>query len=103
MVVFFGTLIKYKIKYVYVGSWFLDSSILITAMLHIANHMSLPVSRFRLYSMYSGAIGAMVQWRYGRSAVGFFLTTGPLSMMYYFTPKQARRPVYSYRLFIVRF
>ncbi len=72
-------------------------------MLHIVNHMSLPVSWFKSYSMYSGATDAMVQWWYGHNAVGFFLTTGFLGMMYYFVPKQAGRPVYSYRLSIVHF
>ncbi|HBO2702369.1 TPA: cytochrome-c oxidase, cbb3-type subunit I [Pseudomonas aeruginosa] len=102
-VVFFGTLIKRKVKLIYVGNWFFGSFILTTAMLHIVNHMSLPVSWFKSYSMYSGATDAMVQWWYGHNAVGFFLTTGFLGMMYYFVPKQAGRPVYSYRLSIVHF
>ncbi|WP_177344190.1 cbb3-type cytochrome c oxidase subunit I, partial [Pseudomonas aeruginosa] len=102
-VVFFGTLIKRKVKHIYVGNWFFGSFILTTAMLHIVNHMSLPVSWFKSYSMYSGATDAMVQWWYGHNAVGFFLTTGFLGMMYYFVPKQAGRPVYSYRLSIVHF
>ncbi len=74
-VVFFGTLIKRKVKHIYVGNWFFGSFILTTAMLHIVNHMSLPVSWFKSYSMYSGATDAMVQWWYGHNAVGFFLTT----------------------------
>ncbi len=102
-VVFFGTLTKRKVKHIYVGNWFFGSFILTTAMLHIVNHMSLPVSWFKSYSMYSGATDAMVQWWYGHNAVGFFLTTGFLGMMYYFVPKQAGRPVYSYRLSIVHF
>ena len=91
-VVFFGTLIKRKVKHIYVGNWFFGSFILTTAMLHIVNHMSLPVSWFKSYSMYSGATDAMVQWWYGHNAVGFFLTTGFLGMMYYFVPKASRAP-----------
>ncbi|MDF5867737.1 cytochrome-c oxidase, cbb3-type subunit I [Pseudomonas aeruginosa] len=102
-IVFFGTIVKRKVKHIYVGNWFYGAFILVTAMLHIVNHMSLPVSWFKSYSMYSGATDAMVQWWYGHNAVGFFLTTGFLGMMYYFVPKQAERPVYSYRLSIVHF
>ncbi|KFF34620.1 cbb3-type cytochrome c oxidase subunit I [Pseudomonas aeruginosa VRFPA01] len=102
-IVFFGTIVKRKVKHIYVGNWFYGAFILVTAMLHIVNHMSLPVSWFKSYSAYSGATDAMVQWWYGHNAVGFFLTTGFLGMMYYFVPKQAERPVYSYRLSIVHF
>ena len=102
-IVFFGTIVKRKVKHIYVGNWFYGAFILVTAMLHIVNHMSLPVSWFKSYSAYSGATDAMVQWWYGHNAVGFFLTTGFLGMMYYFVPKQAGRPVYSYRLSIVHF
>ena len=102
-IVFFGTIVKRKVKHIYVGNWFYGAFILVTAMLHIVNHMSLPVSWFKSYSAYSGATDAMVQWWYGHNAVGFFLTAGFLGMMYYFVPKQAERPVYSYRLSIVHF
>ena len=101
--VFFGTILKRKTKHIYVGNWFFGAFILVTAMLHIVNSMEMPVSLFKSYSMYSGATDAMIQWWYGHNAVGFFLTTGFLGMMYYFVPKQAERPIYSYRLSIVHF
>jgi cytochrome c oxidase cbb3-type subunit 1 len=102
-VVFFGTIMKRKAAHIYVGNWFYGAFILVTAMLHIVNNLEVPVSWFKSYSIYSGATDAMVQWWYGHNAVGFFLTTGFLGMMYYFVPKQAGRPVYSYRLSIVHF
>src|SRR5476651_1490355 len=101
--VFFGTIVKRKTKHIYVGNWFYGAFIVVTAMLHIVNHASLPVSFFKSYSAYAGATDAMIQWWYGHNAVGFFLTTGFLGMMYYFVPKQAERPIYSYRLSIVFF
>jgi cytochrome c oxidase cbb3-type subunit 1 len=101
--VFFGTIMKRKVAHIYVGNWFFGAFILVTAMLHIVNNLEVPVSWFKSYSIYSGATDAMVQWWYGHNAVGFFLTTGFLGMMYYFVPKQAGRPVYSYRLSIVHF
>ncbi|MCQ2032275.1 cbb3-type cytochrome c oxidase subunit I, partial [Stutzerimonas zhaodongensis] len=102
-VVFFGTILKRKARHIYVGNWFFGAFILVTAMLHIVNNLEVPVTWFKSYSIYSGATDAMVQWWYGHNAVGFFLTTGFLGMMYYFVPKQAGRPVYSYRLSIVHF
>ncbi|WP_417662854.1 cytochrome-c oxidase, cbb3-type subunit I [Pseudomonas sp.] len=102
-VLFFGTIVKRKPKHIYVGNWFYGAFILVTAMLHIVNSAEMPVSMFKSYSMYSGATDAMIQWWYGHNAVGFFLTTGFLGMMYYFVPKQAERPIYSYRLSIVHF
>ena len=102
-IVFFGTIVKRKTKHIYVGNWFYGAFIVVTAMLHIVNHASLPVNLFKSYSAYSGATDAMIQWWYGHNAVGFFLTTGFLGMMYYFVPKQAERPIYSYRLSIVHF
>ncbi|WP_281688460.1 cbb3-type cytochrome c oxidase subunit I, partial [Pseudomonas citronellolis] len=102
-VVFFGTIVKRQTKHIYVGNWFYGGFILVTAMLHIVNNLEIPVGWFKSYSIYSGATDAMVQWWYGHNAVGFFLTTGFLGMMYYFVPKQAERPVYSYRLSIVHF
>ena len=102
-VVFFGTIVKRKTKHIYVGNWFFGAFILVTALLHIVNSMEIPVYAFKSYSVYSGATDAMIQWWYGHNAVGFFLTTGFLGMMYYFVPKQAERPIYSYRLSIVHF
>ncbi|MCD5990555.1 cytochrome-c oxidase, cbb3-type subunit I [Pseudomonas sp. CDFA 553] len=101
--VFFGTIVKRKTRHIYVANWFYGAFIVVTAMLHIVNHISLPVSLFKSYSAYAGATDAMIQWWYGHNAVGFFLTTGFLGMMYYFVPKQAERPIYSYRLSIVHF
>ena len=102
-VLFFGTIVKRQTKHIYVGNWFFGGFILVTAMLHIVNSAEMPVTLFKSYSMYSGATDAMIQWWYGHNAVGFFLTTGFLGMMYYFVPKQAERPIYSYRLSIVHF
>ncbi|WP_339488357.1 cytochrome-c oxidase, cbb3-type subunit I [Pseudomonas sp. EL_65y_Pfl2_R95] len=102
-ILFFGTIVKRKPKHIYVGNWFYGAFILVTAMLHIVNSAEMPVSMFKSYSMYAGATDAMIQWWYGHNAVGFFLTTGFLGMMYYFVPKQAERPIYSYRLSIVHF
>ncbi|MDY6941676.1 MAG: cytochrome-c oxidase, cbb3-type subunit I [Pseudomonadota bacterium] len=102
-VVFFGTLVKRRVKHIYVANWFYGAFILTVAVLHIVNNIALPVSLTKSYPVYSGAVDAMVQWWYGHNAVGFFLTAGFLGMMYYFVPKQADRPVYSYRLSIVHF
>ncbi|MDX9687386.1 cytochrome-c oxidase, cbb3-type subunit I [Halopseudomonas formosensis] len=102
-VVFFGTIMKRKMKHIYVANWFYGAFIITIAVLHIVNNMAMPVSLFKSYSMYAGATDAMVQWWYGHNAVGFFLTAGFLGMMYYFVPKQTERPVYSYRLSIVHF
>ncbi|WP_428715093.1 cytochrome-c oxidase, cbb3-type subunit I [Uliginosibacterium sediminicola] len=102
-IVFFGTIAKRRVKHIYVANWFYGAFILAVALLHIVNSAALPVSMLKSYSAYSGAQDAMVQWWYGHNAVGFFLTAGFLGMMYYFIPKQAERPVYSYRLSIVHF
>jgi len=102
-IVFFGTLIKRNTSHIYVANWFFGGFILTVAVLHIGNSMVIPVSMMKSYSIYSGAIDAMMQWWYGHNAVGFLLTAGFLGMMYYFVPKQAERPVYSYRLSIVHF
>lgn len=101
--VFFGTIIKRKSKHIYVANWFFGAFIITVAVLHIVNSASLPVSLTKSYSAYAGAMDAVIQWWYGHNAVGFFLTAGFLGMMYYFVPKQAERPVYSYRLSIVHF
>ncbi|HVK98420.1 MAG TPA: cytochrome-c oxidase, cbb3-type subunit I [Dongiaceae bacterium] len=102
-VVFFGTIVKRTTSHIYVANWFYGGFILTVALLHIVNSLAIPVSLTKSYSVYAGARDAMVQWWYGHNAVGFFLTAGFLGMMYYFVPKQAGRPVYSYRLSIVHF
>jgi cytochrome c oxidase cbb3-type subunit I len=102
-VVFFGTIGLRKVRHIYVANWFFGAFILAVALLHIVNSAALPVSLTKSYSAYAGVQDAMVQWWYGHNAVGFFLTAGFLGMMYYFIPKQAERPVYSYRLSIVHF
>ena len=102
-IVFFGTLVKRKTSHIYVANWFFGGFILTVAVLHIGNSMAIPVSMMKSYSIYSGAVDAMMQWWYGHNAVGFLLTAGFLGIMYYFVPKQAERPVYSYRLSIVHF
>jgi cytochrome c oxidase cbb3-type subunit 1 len=102
-IVFFGTLIKRKTSHIYVANWFYGGFIITVAALHVVNSMVIPVSLTKSYSIYAGAVDAMVQWWYGHNAVGFLLTAGFLGMMYYFVPKQAGRPVYSYRLSVVHF
>jgi len=102
-VVFFGTIAKRRVKHIYVANWFFGSFILTVAMLHIVNSAALPVTFLKSYSAYAGVQDAMIQWWYGHNAVGFFLTDGFLGIMYYFIPKQAERPVYSYRLSVVHF
>ncbi len=102
-VVFFGTIAQRKIRHIYVANWFYGAFILTIGMLHIFNNLAVPVTWTKSYSVYAGVQDAMVQWWYGHNAVGFFLTAGFLGMMYYFVPKQAGRPVYSYRLSIVHF
>ena len=102
-VVFFGTLIKRKVSHIYVANWFYGAFILTVALLHIVNSAAMPATLTKSYSAYTGVQDAMIQWWYGHNAVGFFLTAGFLGMMYYFIPKQAERPVYSYRLSIVHF
>jgi len=102
-VVFFGTLWKRKVPHIYVANWFFGAFIITVALLHIVNSAVMPATFWKSYSAYSGAQDAMVQWWYGHNAVGFFLTAGFLGMMYYFIPKQAGRPIYSYRLSVVHF
>ncbi|HSC95842.1 MAG TPA: cytochrome-c oxidase, cbb3-type subunit I [Burkholderiales bacterium] len=102
-VVFFGTLWKRKVPHIYVANWFFGAFILTVALLHIVNSAAVPASLWKSYSAYAGTQDAMVQWWYGHNAVGFFLTAGFLGMMYYFVPKQAGRPIYSYRLSVVHF
>ena len=102
-VVFFGTIARRKVKHIYVANWFFGAFILTVALLHVVNSAAIPVSLWKSYSAYAGVQDAMVQWWYGHNAVGFFLTAGFLGMMYYFIPKQAGRPIYSYRLSVVHF
>ena len=101
--VFFATIMQRKSRHIYVANWFFGAFIITVAVLHIVNSAALPVSLSKSYSAYAGAMDAMIQWWYGHNAVGFFLTAGFLGIMYYFVPKQAERPVYSYRLSIVHF
>ncbi|MGH1350880.1 MAG: cytochrome-c oxidase, cbb3-type subunit I [Methyloligellaceae bacterium] len=105
LVVFLGTILKRKEPHIYVANWFYLAFIITVAMLHIVNNISVPVSFLgvKSYSAFAGVQDALTQWWYGHNAVGFFLTAGFLGMMYYFVPKRAERPVYSYRLSIVHF
>jgi cytochrome c oxidase cbb3-type subunit I len=105
LAVFVGTLVKRREPHIYVANWFYLSFIITVAMLHVFNNLSIPVSLFgsKSVQVFSGVQDAMVQWWYGHNAVGFFLTAGFLGMMYYFVPKQAERPVFSYKLSIIHF
>jgi cytochrome c oxidase cbb3-type subunit I/II len=100
---FFGTLAKRREKHMYVAIWFYIATIITVAVLHIVNSIEIPVSMFKSYPIYAGIQDALVQWWYGHNAVAFFLTTPFLGLMYYYLPKAANRPVYSYRLSIVHF
>jgi cytochrome c oxidase cbb3-type subunit I/II len=99
----FGTLIKRREKHIYVAIWFYIATWVTVAMLHIVNSIELPVTMWKSYSWYAGVQDALVQWWYGHNAVAFFLTTPYLGLMYYFLPKAANRPIYSYRLSIIHF
>lgn len=99
----FGTIIKRRERHLYVAIWFYIATWVTVAMLHIVNSFELPVTLFKSYSWYAGVQDALVQWWYGHNAVAFFLTTPYLGIMYYFIPKAAQRPVYSYRLSIIHF
>lgn len=105
LAVFLGTIIKRKEPHIYVANWFYLSFIVTVAMLHIVNNLSIPVSFWgsKSVQVFAGVQDALVQWWYGHNAVGFFLTAGFLGMMYYFVPKQAERPVFSYKLSIIHF
>jgi cytochrome c oxidase cbb3-type subunit 1 len=102
-IVFFGTIAIRQVRHIYVANWFYGAFIITVALLHIVNSLAIPVSLLLSYPIYAGVVDGMVQWWYGHNAVGFFLTAGFLGMMYYFVPKQAGRPVYSYRLSVVHF
>ena len=99
----FGTILKRRERHMYVAIWFYIATALTVAVLHIVNSMEVPASLFKSYSMYAGVQDALVQWWYGHNAVAFFLTTPYLGLMYYFLPKAANRPVFSYRLSIIHF
>jgi cytochrome c oxidase cbb3-type subunit I/II len=99
----FGTILKRREKHIYVGIWFYIATWVTVAMLHIVNSMEMPVSFLKSYSWYAGVQDALVQWWYGHNAVAFFLTTPFLGLMYYFMPKMAQRPIYSYKLSILHF
>src|SRR5438874_3497201 len=105
LLIFLGTLQRRKEPHIYVANWFYLAFIVTVAMLHVVNNLSVPASVFgyKSYSLFSGVQDALTQWWYGHNAVGFFLTAGFLGIMYYFVPKRAERPVYSYRLSIVHF
>jgi len=102
-VVFLVTIGRRRVKHIYVANWFYAAFIITVAVLHIFNNLSMPVTLWKSYPIYTGVVDAMMQWWYGHNAVGFFLTAGFLGMMYYFVPKQAERPIYSYRLSVVHF
>ena len=102
-VVFFGTIARRKIKPIYVSNWFYGGLIIVMAMVHVGNSLAIPVTLTKSYSLFPGAQDAILQWWYGHNAIGFLLTGGFLGMMYYFLPKQAERPIWSYRLSIVAF
>jgi cytochrome c oxidase cbb3-type subunit I/II len=99
----FGTIIKRRERHLYVAIWFYIATFVTVAVLHIVNSFELPISAFKSYYLYAGVQDALVQWWYGHNAVAFFLTTPYLGMMYYFLPKMANRPVYSYKLSILHF
>jgi cytochrome c oxidase cbb3-type subunit I/II len=99
----FGTILKRREKHLYVAIWFYIATFVTVAMLHIVNSFAIPVNFMKSYSWYAGVQDALVQWWYGHNAVAFFLTTPYLGLMYYFMPKAANRPVYSYRLSIIHF
>jgi len=92
-----------KVPHVYVANWFFMGMMVMVTYLHVVNNLSIPVDWFKSYSIFSGVQDAMIQWWWGHNAVGFFLTAGFLGMMYYFVPKQAERPIYSYRLSVIHF
>jgi cytochrome c oxidase cbb3-type subunit I/II len=99
----FGTIIRRREKHIYVAIWFYIATVVTVALLHIVNSLAIPAGPFKSYSIYAGVQDALVQWWYGHNAVAFFLTTPYLGLMYYFLPKAANRPVFSYRLSIIHF
>ncbi|CBL46304.1 Cytochrome-cbb3 oxidase, subunit I [gamma proteobacterium HdN1] len=102
-IVYFGTLARRKIQHIYVACWYYGAFIIAVTLMHVINNLVIPVSLTRSVPIYSGAVDAMVQWWYGHNAVAFILTAGFLAMMYYFVPRQAQQPLWSYRFSIVNF
>ncbi len=102
-VVFFATLARRRIRHIYVANWYYGAFIIAVGMMHVVNNLALPVAMTRSVPIYSGVVDAMVQWWYGHNAVAFILTAGFLGMMYYFVPRQAQRPLWSYRFSIINF
>ena len=98
-----GTILKRRVRHLYVAIWFYIATLVTVAVLHIVNSFELPLHAMKSYSLYAGVQDALVQWWYGHNAVAFFLTTPYLGLMYYFVPKAANRPVYSYKLSIIHF
>lgn len=99
----FGTIAKRRVRHIYVAIWFYIATFITVAVLHVVNNLEIPINLLKSYSVYAGLQDAMVQWWYGHNAVAFFLTTPFLGLMYYFLPKAANRPVYSYKLSIIHF
>ena len=102
-IVFFGTIKRRRVSHIYIANWFYAALIVAVTVLHVVNNLAVVVSLSKSYSIYSGATDALIQWWYGHNAVGFFLTAGFISLLYYFLPKQSGTPIYSYRLTIVNF
>ncbi|WP_045420818.1 cytochrome-c oxidase, cbb3-type subunit I [Vibrio jasicida] len=102
-VLFFGTIAKRKVDHIFVANWFFAAFIIVIAMIFIVNNLAMPVSLMKSYSVFAGAQDAIVQWWWGHNAVGFLLTAGVIGMNYYFIPKVADRPIYSYRLSVIHF
>ncbi|MCB1589353.1 MAG: cbb3-type cytochrome c oxidase subunit I, partial [Xanthomonadales bacterium] len=102
-VVFFTTLARRRIRHIYVANWYYGAFIIAVGLLHIVNNLALPASLTKSYPIFAGVADAMTQWWYGHNAVAFFLTAGFLGMMYYFVPRQAQQPLWSYRFSIVNF
>ena len=100
---FIMTIVIRKSSHIYVSNWFFLSMMIMITYLHVVNSLAIPVGMFKSYSIFSGVQDAMIQWWWGHNAVGFYLTAGFLGIMYYFVPKQANRPVYSYRLSVIHF
>lgn len=102
-VLFFGTIAKRKVDHIFVANWFFAAFIIVIAMIFVVNNLAMPVSLMKSYSVFAGAQDAIVQWWWGHNAVGFLLTAGVIGMNYYFIPKAADRPIYSYRLSVIHF
>ncbi|AYO16849.1 cytochrome-c oxidase, cbb3-type subunit I [Vibrio owensii] len=102
-VLFFGTIAKRKVDHIFVANWFFAAFIIVIAIIFIVNNLAMPVSLMKSYSVFAGAQDAIVQWWWGHNAVGFLLTAGVIGMNYYFIPKAADRPIYSYRLSVIHF